>query len=277
MVAGSEGDSPGMIARQAAASLAMLLDPSGLDPGSGDAGSPAALLVSCRRLLDRHPTCGPLWWLAARLLTAADPCAEAMSAADELDEDPTARALAADLPEAAVVTVVGWPELAGDALGRRFDVRPLVVDEGGEGALLVSRLERAGIDATLVPERGVAAAAARSNVVLLEASALGPEGFFAPPSSWAASAVARDEGRPVWLVAGVGRVLTTALWEAACDRVGTPDLWDPGDDLVPLRLVDRVVGPSGPETVSAALARADSPSVPELARRGLTPGSERTG
>ena len=31
------------------------------------------LVVACRRIVERHPTSGPLWWFCASLLTASDP------------------------------------------------------------------------------------------------------------------------------------------------------------------------------------------------------------
>ena len=34
---------------------------------------PAGLVVSCRRIVERHPTSGPLWWLCAHMLTSPDP------------------------------------------------------------------------------------------------------------------------------------------------------------------------------------------------------------
>jgi hypothetical protein len=48
-----------------------------------------AVLPACRRLLDRHPGCGPLWWVAARILTAGDPVEEAERCANALERDPT--------------------------------------------------------------------------------------------------------------------------------------------------------------------------------------------
>lgn len=271
MVAGADDEQPGLIAQQAAAALAALVDGSQAETGH------ASLLMACRRLLDRHPTCGPLWWLAARLLASPEPQFEAMRAADDLDDDPTPAALAADLPHEAQVTVLGWPEVGGETLLRRLDVSSLVVDARGEGGLLLSRLERAGGVAGLVPESGLAAAAAHGDLVLLEAGAFGEGGFCAVPGSWAAAAVARDAGRPVWLVASRGRVLPKPLWEALLDRIAGDEPWNRWDEVVPLHLVDRVVGPGGLETVTDALARADCPPVPELTRRGLTPGSEQPG
>jgi hypothetical protein len=57
----------------------------------------SAVLPACRRLLDRHPGCGPLWWVAARMLTAGDPAQEAERCADLLECDPTPDRLLEDL------------------------------------------------------------------------------------------------------------------------------------------------------------------------------------
>jgi hypothetical protein len=57
----------------------------------------SAVLPACRRLLDRHPGCGPLWWVAARLLTAGDAAEEAERCVDLLESDPTSDLLHEDL------------------------------------------------------------------------------------------------------------------------------------------------------------------------------------
>ncbi len=57
----------------------------------------SAVLPACRRLLDRHPGCGPLWWVAARILTAGDAAEEAERCADALESDPTSDLLREDL------------------------------------------------------------------------------------------------------------------------------------------------------------------------------------
>lgn len=49
----------------------------------------SAVLPACRRLLDRHPGCGPLWWVTARILTAGDAAEEAERCVDLLEADPT--------------------------------------------------------------------------------------------------------------------------------------------------------------------------------------------
>ena len=67
--------------------------------------------------------------------------------------------------------------------------------------------------------RGPRRGGGRRDLVLLEASALGPDGFVADGGSRAAAAVARHAGVPVWVVAGVGRVLPGPLWEASGARM----------------------------------------------------------
>ena len=60
---------------------------------------PAGLVTACRRVLDRHPTAGPLWWLAARVLTSVgDSDEEGWRCADELDDDTTVDELVHALP-----------------------------------------------------------------------------------------------------------------------------------------------------------------------------------
>ena len=220
---------------------------------------PVALVTGCRRLVDRHPTVGAIWWLAARVLVAAEPLAEARAAADELDTDDTARHLAVALPDDATITVVGWAEQAADALRRRGDLDILLVESGHAGW---------EDEVTYVPQTGLGAAVAASDLVLLEASALGPDGFVAPAGSHAAAAVARHAGTDVWVVAGAGRVLPGRLWEALSARVeamGEP--WELDEEIVPLSLATHVAGPAGVGPAGEAPKRADCPIAPELLRR----------
>ncbi len=257
-VARAEGAAPSLLAREAAEALA------------GVAGDPATLVTACRRLVDRHVAVGPMWWLAARALAAAEPTAEIWQALDDLDGDPTAAVLAASLPAGATVVVVGWPQLAGDALRRRGDLAVLVVDTVGDGSGLVRRLVAAGLDATEVPPAGLGPATTEAAVVLVEAWALGPGGLVAECGSRAAAAVARTASPSVavWAVAGVGRVLPARLWETVVSRLETTGTrpWERSHEVVPIELVDQVVGPAGPEDPGDAWRRADCPVPPELLR-----------
>lgn len=255
-VARASGVDHALLVRETAGALAAL----GFDP--------PGIVTACRRILQRHPTSGPLWWLSCRVLTADDPVAEAWRAADDIGDDDTARHLAHALPDEATVAVLGWPEQVGEALPRRGDVEALVVDVFDEGVGLVRRLERADVAAVDVPVSGLGAAAAAADVVLVEASAIGPDAFLGVAGSRAAAAVGTEAGKPVWLVGGVGRLLPAALWGALSEHLPDDDPWDADDELVPTRLVTAVAGPTGVSDLAGAQAGADCPVAPELLRKG---------
>jgi hypothetical protein len=236
----------------------------------------AALVTGCRQMVDRHPAIGPLWWLSARLLTAEDPDGEAWAASELVEQDPTPRLLAAELPDDATVVVIGWPELLGPALHRRADLRVLAVDCFGEGRALRDSLTRAEVETVEVGESGLGAAVADADLVVLEALALGPDGFVAASGSRAAAAVARHARVAVWLACGVGRALPGPLWSALQQRledVGDP--WDADEEVVPADLVDLVVGSWGRGNVTDALDHAGCPVAPELFKGVFAPGTQR--
>jgi hypothetical protein len=251
-VARASGADQGPLVREAAQALAHFR------------ADPQGLVTACRSILARQPASGALWWLCARALSAPDPMVEAWKVADELEADATARELAHALPDRGVVCVLGWPELAGDALVRRGDVETLVVDTLSEGSGLVRRLLHADGSAVDVPLAGLGAAVCDSSLLLLEASAVGPTEFVGVAGSRAAAATAHHAGVDVWLVAGVGRLLPGRMWEALAGRVECDDPWDADEEVVPLDLVDRIAGPDGPQPVATAIARTDCPIVPEL-------------
>jgi len=256
-VARATGADPSLVAREAAGALQ---DMARLEP--------AGLVPACRRLIERHLTSGPMWWVSARVLGADDQSAAARAAAAELDSDRTDRLLAAELPDNATVVVLGWPDIAGAALRRRGDIECLVVDAGGEGGPLVRRLTDAGNECSLVPEAGIGPATAVSELVLVEAMVAGPSGVLAVPGSFAAAAVAAQCEVPAWAVAGVGRVLPGPLWDALLARLDATDSepWDRPAELVPASLVTRVIGPDGPLPTEEGLAHATCPVAPELLR-----------
>jgi hypothetical protein len=259
-VARSSGTDPALVVRETAGALAGL----GLDP--------AGLVTACRRIVERHPTSAPLWWLCARTLTATEPLAEAWRCVDAIECDTTADELALALPDDATVCVVGWPDLAAQALARRGDVLVLAVDAAEDGPYdhrggLARRLRRVDVEVEQSVAGGLGSAAVSADLVLLEADAIGPDAFVAPASSHAAAAVAYCAEVPVWLVGGVGRLLPLPLWQSVVGRLehaGPP--WELDHDVAPLSLVSALCGPAGPEAVAAGLARIDCPVAPELLR-----------
>lgn len=258
-VARAEGAGASVLTREAAAALASVGD------------DLPALVTGCRRIIERHPAVGPLWWLSARMLAADDPRGEAWAVTSELEEDATAGVLAADLPDDATVAVLGWPEIGAVALRRRGDLTALVIDSQNEGTHLVRQLDRAGVEVYDVPPSGLGAAVRDADAVLLEAEALGPDGFVATEGSLAAAAVAHRLDLPVIVVAGAGRVLPARLWQALVGRVEAEDVdpWDAGIEVVPLDWATSVAGPTGALSPQDAVKRADCPIAPELLRWGL--------
>ncbi|MCU1351446.1 MAG: hypothetical protein JWM05_655 [Acidimicrobiales bacterium] len=255
-VARASGAEPDALVREVAGSLA------------GFAGDPAALVTACRRMVDRHPAVGPVWWLCARVLAAGDAGDEAWRALDELHGDPTVRELAHALPADATVCVLGWPERLGEALARRGDVEVLVVDTLDEGSGFVRALARRDVEAVDVPLAGLGAAAAAADLVVFDLLACGPTEALAVAGSRAAAAVATTTGAAVWGVSGVGRVLPARLWDALVTRIEQPaEPWDLDEDRVPLELVSHLVGPRGLEPTAVALQRIDCPAAPELLRQ----------
>lgn len=253
-VARATGASPGVVAREAAGALR------GLGP------DPAALVIACRRLVQRHPHAGPVWWLASRVLSAPDPLAEARWAAADLDADPTAGFLAAALPEGATVVLLGWPEVTLDGVCRRGDVDVLSVSARGESYGLADRLLEAGTPAADVDDAGLGGAVANADVVLLEATVAGPDAFAAVAGSSAAAALGRAAGVPVWLVAGVGRMLPERLWTAVEDRLQSagPPPWERPVEIVPVAQCDAVIGPEGAQPSSDPYPLGGFPLAPEL-------------
>jgi hypothetical protein len=266
-VARAGGAEPSVLVRETAGALAAVAN----DDSKG-------LVPACRRLIDRHVAVGPMWWLAARVLSAGDPVAEGWRAADEMDGDTTSSVLARNLPDDATLVIVGWPELIANAVRRRGDAEVLVIEAGGDGLALSRRLRDAGLDTAEVPDGGVAAAAVVANLVLVEALAAGPGGILAVAGSHAAAAVARAAEVPVWAVVGVGRVLLQPMWDALLARLDDSgaEPWDRPEELVPAALLDAVVTPAGLEAVETALGHSTAPVAPELLRSSAhdTPGTQ---
>jgi len=231
---------------------------------------PSGLVVASRRIVERHPTCGPLWWLCARLLTSPDPTETSRRAVREMEDDGTVDGLVGDVPEGATVATVGYPDLVGLALARRGDVRVLAVDADHLGSSFVQRLERRDVDCELVPTHAAAIAAAHADVVLIEADALDATRVVASIGSALLAAVAAVAGTPAWLVAGRGRRLPVPMVRAMIERMEVGDPFSADVETLPAASFAAVVGPDGRRPMSPEATRAECELAPELLRAGMT-------
>ena len=150
-VARASGAPQAVLVRETAAALGSL------------AFDPAGLVTACRRVLDRHPACGSLWWLAAHVLTTVgDPDEEGWRCADELEDDPTADELAHALPHDARVVRAGLARAhrrGPGPPGRRRGARRRRPRRGLRARPPAPL--RYGVDATDVPVSGLGAAVRR--------------------------------------------------------------------------------------------------------------------
>lgn len=224
----------------------------------------ANLVIAGRRIVERHPEVGPLWWMCAHLLTSDDPTTQAWEIADRIERDPTPRHVAAALPDEATVLTIGWPELGGAGLMLRGDVRVLCADSRFEASGFMQRLERYHVECEPVPTESIARAAAAADAVLVEAVAACPDRILAPVGSHVLAAVARTVEAPLWVIAGVGRRLPSEYVDAIAGHVVCADGWDGEIDDLPVDLVTHVVTEDGTGDLSAL--RPGCPFAPELLR-----------
>jgi hypothetical protein len=242
-VARASGAPPSLLAREAASTLGSF------------AHDPTLLLVSARRLLAHHPDAGPLWWLVARVLDAADPDAEAWIAAGELDDDPTVDVLADAFPSERTVAFADRSDVLLDAVAERDDVDVVIVGDP------MARRQRRGPSLLVVEPDELRHYVGPGDVCVTEVRAMGPDGWVGAPRAADALASARAAGAETWAVAGVGRVLPRALLQALASH-----LHEPARGLAPLSLLDVVVGPDAVVEPEDAAVRPSCPVPPELLR-----------
>lgn len=239
------GDVPVVpLVREAAAALVTMAE------------DPMGLLTSCRRLVDRRPGCAPLVWLVARMLTGADPRSEAADAVAEIEADPTGPELDHGLDHGWTVVSLDDSDIAGPVLRARPDLRIVAADAPDRFGFAVDDPDEHTTDA------------GAADVVVLESDCVGPSAALVPPGAVEAAVRARASAVPVWLVAGVGRVLSENMWSLVMARLDR-DRPNGGYEVLDLdRLVTGVVTPVGLRTPDRIRGRSDCPSAPELFRTG---------
>lgn len=241
-VARAQGADPASLVEETAHALGSLhFDPSGI-------------VVACRRIVERHPFTGALWWLCANVSTSSEPFKAVWELAEDIRGDRTGAELAAALPDDATIVTIGSPDVAGDGLIRRGDVRVLVLDAGHTATQFFRKLERYDVDNDPVDAGAAGAAVRAADVVLIEALACDSHRIVAPIGSSTIAAAAHAWGTPVWLVAGVGRRLPSGFidhmvqrYEAITDPDGEHpvDPWEMDVEILPTSMVTDVIGPHG--------------------------------
>ncbi len=239
-VARAAGADASMLVQEAASAISVFGD------------DPAAMVTSCRRLLTRQPSVGPLWWMATKLVTSPEPYRAARQVIEQLEDDPTSKELSHAFPDEATVLIAGWPDQTVRGLARRGDLRVLALDIEGQGHAAVRRLDRAEIDAEAIDPGHAAGAVEEADLVVIEAAALGPLAALTDVGSYLAAAVARASGTPVWLVAGVGRRVPEPYWQEIVQRTDDRSLpaFVAPFEVVPTGLVDRIVSSAGVQLVA---------------------------
>ncbi len=225
----------------------------------------AAMVAGVRRLLERQPGVGALWWLGSRLVAAGDASDAAWDAIAELRADRTSRELAHGLEPGSRVVVAGWPSQTVRGLCRRGDCEVLVVDVGGQGFGVARELANADIDAEVVDAEQSGAVVEAADLVVLEAAAVGESGALVELGGLMLASVAKTVGTSTWLTVPVGRRLAEPYIQAISERLSVGDRvpWVRTIDMIGLGLVERcvtaegVVGPDG-------LGAMDAPFAPEL-------------
>ncbi len=222
---------------------------------------PTQLVTVCRRLLAHHPACGPLWWLCAHVVAAADPASAARDAARRIDSDRTATRLSSLLPfpHDEPIAVLGWPETAGRALADRPDLDIVVIRAHGRDAGGMARLRALDRSIRVVDETEAIALAPTH--LLVEVAAMSPT--TALVADGVADVLWSLPQASLWFVAGLGRLLPPRLFDVLRAEVARQEL--AYEELDAQRAI-QIAGPGGLTPPSRLATLLDCPVAPELLR-----------
>ena len=139
-------------------------------------------------------------------------------------------------------------------------------DDGMGSTAFVRRLQRADVEAEIVPAAGLAAAVLASDLVVVEALAASETELLATAGSRALASVGYCSEMPVWAIVGRGRCLPAALFEAMGQRLTDMRAVEGVGRGVPLALSHWVVGPHGVVPTCDAALQPECPMSYELLR-----------
>ena len=249
-VARARGADPVSLVRETAAAL------------SGLSHEPAGIVLAVRRIVQSHPTVGPLWWLCSHTINAADPFEAIQKCEEEIRSDATIKNLRDAVPQDAKVCVVGWPTSILHALATRSDLKIFVVESNGDGDAAVDRLLSMDVNANLVQFENLSRVIAECDYLIVEALATSSSEVMCSAGSHGVAALGYCEQKSVWLVTPLGTRLPNVLWAGMTSQVlgvaTSGDSDDHGDqddhddrehqslvDVVPASLFSRVISPLG--------------------------------
>ena len=248
-VARARGADPVSLVRETAAAL------------GGLGHEPAGIVLAARRIVQRHPTCGPLWWLCSHVLGALDPFEAMSDCEEEIKNDSTLKNLREAVPQDAVVCVVGWPTTVLNALATRGDLKFFVIESNGDGDAAVERLVSMDVDATLVQFEELSRVVSSCDVLIIEALAAGPSEVLCSSGSHAVAALGYVSQKPVWLVTACGTRLPAPLWSAMTSGEAVNEV-----DLLSASLFSRVISKDGISDDLSQPFVAECPPTTELLR-----------
>ena len=215
---------------------------------------PANLVLTCRRIVEKHPSCGPLWWLCAELLTSLEPRETLRRCVDEVHGDSTPAHLAGHLatrfPDGAMVVVNGWSWELAVALAQSFDIEVCVVDGDHGTDHMVRVLERTDVATHLVEPQRAAAAVGEADAVLVSGVFAAGSSIWTPIGSGQLAAVAYCSGIDVIATTPVGTRLPKSFGDAIMQMVDDDvrgETWHRDIEAVPLAVVTSIIGPRGVE------------------------------
>lgn len=229
----------------------------------------ANLVLTCRRIVERHPTCGPLWWLCAELLTALEPRDTLRRCVDDVRGDSTpahlAEHLATQWPDGGMVAVNGWSWEIALALVSSFGFEVCVIDGDNGADHMVRVLDRNEVVTHLVEPQRAAAAVGECDVVVVSGSFVGPDVLWAPVGSAQLASVAYCAGRDVVATTPIGTRLPRVFVEAIVQMVDDDtrgEAWYRDVEAIPFALVTTVVGSSGVESTARIASTGLVPEAP---------------
>lgn len=217
------------------------------------------VLRAARRLLREHPAMAPLWRAFAVALEDEPHALLALRDRIASETDGVVRAAAGwaigrrarVLTHSASSTVF---ETLVRAARRIDEVACTVSLPGGEGRPFARRLEREGLDVTVVADAEIARAAGAATIAIVGADAVTEDAVVNKVGTRLVALAARDAGIPCYALAGTTKLLPSEAWN--------PDA-APAFEATPLALLDAVVterGPMSPPQIRRAAGRVRIPA-----------------